>query len=153
MYTHLFVALDGSELAERVLPHVAALAQQFGSTVTLVRASRPPSTIVTAAAGDPLLGVVDPTPIVQDERHEALEYLVARAKQLGSRGLQIGYEQPEGPAGEVIVQRARELGADLIAMTTHGRGGLGRVIFGSVADEVLRHAPCPILLVRVSDRD
>jgi nucleotide-binding universal stress UspA family protein len=49
----------------------------------------------------------------------------------------------------VIVQRARELGVDLIAMTTSGRGGLERTLFGSVADKVLRTADCPILLVRV----
>ncbi|MBI3968672.1 MAG: universal stress protein [Chloroflexi bacterium] len=153
MYKNILVALDGSELAERALPHAEALAQQFGSTVTLVRASRPPSTIVTASAGDPMIGTVDPAPIVQDERQEAMEYLVTTAKQLGSRGLPIVYEQPEAPPGEVIVQRARELGADLIAMTTHGRGGLGRVIFGSVADQVLRHAPCPVLIVHAADRE
>ena len=49
------------------------------------------------------------------------------------------------------MRRAREFGAGLIAMTTHGRGGLGRLMFGSVADAVLRHAPCPVLLVGVRE--
>jgi nucleotide-binding universal stress UspA family protein len=51
----------------------------------------------------------------------------------------------------VIIRRARELDASVIAMTTHGSGRLARLIFGSTADAVLRHAPCPILLVRVGE--
>jgi nucleotide-binding universal stress UspA family protein len=53
----------------------------------------------------------------------------------------------------VIVERARELGISLILMTTHGRSGLGRLVFGSIADSVLRHAACPVLLVRITDAD
>src|SRR2546425_719971 len=60
---------------------------------------------------------------------------------------------PEGAAREVIVERASALGVGLILMTTHGRGGLGRLVFGSTADSVLRHAPCPVLLVRIQAAD
>ena len=65
--------------------------------------------------------------------------------------LTVNTEHPEGPAADEIVKRATELGVSLILMTTHGRSGLGRVVFGSTADSVLRHAPCPVLLVRVTD--
>jgi nucleotide-binding universal stress UspA family protein len=58
---------------------------------------------------------------------------------------------PEGDAAAVLHGRARALRADLIAMTTHGRGGLGRALFGSVVDDMLRHAPCAVLLVRVAE--
>jgi nucleotide-binding universal stress UspA family protein len=60
-------------------------------------------------------------------------------------------QQPEGTAAEMILEHARRMKTDLIALTTHGRSGLGRVVFGSVADEVLRKAPCPVLLVQVSE--
>jgi nucleotide-binding universal stress UspA family protein len=152
VYDRILVALDGSELAERVLPYVAALAERFGSAVLLVRATTPPGAIIagSAAGAAPVAGpVVDPTPIVEAERQAAVEYLGALARELRDRGLVVDYEVPEGAAGATVTRRAGQLGADLIAMTTHGRGGLGRLVFGSVADEVLRSAPCPVLLVRL----
>ena len=53
----------------------------------------------------------------------------------------------------MIVERAAALRTGLIVMTTHGRSGLGRMVFGRVADSALRHAPCPVLLVRISHAD
>jgi nucleotide-binding universal stress UspA family protein len=154
MYERILVPLDGSALAEQVLPHVEALAEQFRSTVFLLRALTPPGVIIagSVAGAQPLAaGVVDPTPIVEAERQEAATYLQAVAARLRQEGLAVEYERPEGPADEIIAERARSLGADLIAMTTHGRGGLPRLVFGSVADAVLRNAPCPTLLVRASE--
>ena len=69
-------------------------------------------------------------------------------------GVAVRAEPLEGSSVEdALIEHVRGTGADLIAMTTHGRGGLGRLIFGSVADAVLRRAPCPILLVRVREAD
>jgi nucleotide-binding universal stress UspA family protein len=73
------------------------------------------------------------------------------AQRLRSRGLAASPEQHEEPAADVIVRRARKLDASVIVMTIHGRGGLERLVFGSTADAVLRHAPCPVLLVRVGE--
>jgi nucleotide-binding universal stress UspA family protein len=95
--------------------------------------------------------VVDPTPIIEAERQEAAAYLAALAQGLRGRGRDVEHVQPEGLVAEVIVAHADHTGAGLIAMTTHGRGGLGRLVLGSVADEVLRSACCPVLLVRVWD--
>jgi nucleotide-binding universal stress UspA family protein len=160
MYTHILVALDGSERAERVLPHVEALAEKFGTTVTLLRATTSaealmPTPVPTAG---PLIGPapvipapVDPTAIVEAQQHAATNYLSALAERLRGQNVAVNYEQYDGPVAEVIVERARALGADLIAMTTHGRGGLERVVLGSIAEEVIRNAPCPVLLVRISE--
>jgi nucleotide-binding universal stress UspA family protein len=57
----------------------------------------------------------------------------------------------EGEAADAIVEQAAENGANLIIMSSHGRGGLGRLVFGSVADAVLRHSPVPVLLLRSSN--
>jgi nucleotide-binding universal stress UspA family protein len=152
MYARILVALDGSELAERILPHVEALAEKLGSAVTLLRAIPSPGIILAEAAPGavPVAGpVVDVTPLVEAERREAGAYLDAVAERLRARGVTVETEQSEGPAHEVIVARARELSAGLVAMTTHGRGGLSRLFFGSVAEAVLREAPCPVLLLRV----
>lgn len=155
MYEHLLVALDGSPAAEQVVPHARALAKAFGSKVTLLRATIAPQAVITqTTAGGPGLAdlgpALDPMPIVEADQNAASEYLADVAAGLRQEGLSVSVEQPQGAAEEVIVERARELGVGLILMTTHGRSGLGRMVFGSVADAVLRHARCPVLLVRIS---
>lgn len=155
MYERILVALDGSELSEQILPHVEALARAFKSTLILLRATTPPEVLISEfnaalAAGVP--AIVDSTPLVEDELREVQEYLDKVSSRLREADLAVQTEHPAGPAARAIVQRAQELGVELIAMTTHGRGGLGRLIFGSVADEVLKTATCPILLVRAHEQ-
>jgi nucleotide-binding universal stress UspA family protein len=153
-YRRMLVALDGSTVAERVLPHVEALAGQFGSTVLLLRAVTPPDRLVAATTEVSSGIAVNPEPLLeaeQAEREEAQTYLQRVGGRLEALGLSVTVETPEADAARSIVERAQEIGADLIAMTTHGRGGLGRLVFGSVADGVLRSAPCPVLLVRVHE--
>jgi nucleotide-binding universal stress UspA family protein len=156
MYEHLLVGLDGSPRAEGVLEHAQALATAFGSTITLLHTTISFETIIAEnAAGDSSLGnigqVIDPTPIVEAEQASATTYLDGVAARLRQLNLTVTTEHPEGNAADAIVDRAKELGASMILMTTHGRGGLGRAVFGSVTDSVIRHAPCPVLLVRVRE--
>ena len=158
MYEQILVALDGSELAEQVLPHVEALAEKFGSNLMLLRAITPLGTIIAATTPPPMVGApvitypaVDPMELFNAELAEATEYLQKIAERLGARGLKVNIATPEGPAAEAILEHARTQGTDLIAMTTHGRTGLGRLLLGSVADEVLRNASCPVLIIRVRD--
>jgi nucleotide-binding universal stress UspA family protein len=156
MYTHVLVPLDGSPAAEAALPHVQALAEKFQARVTIIRVTVAPETVIaetaSGAPGVPEAGpLIDPTPVVEAEQQEATSYLQRIGDRLRGSGLSVEVEAPEGPAPETIVERARALGVDLIAMSTHARGGLGRLVFGSTADAVLRHAPCPVLLIRVED--
>ncbi len=153
MYKRILVALDGSEFAERVLPHVEALAAKFGSLVVLLRATNPDRSLIVPAAGTMRAEgpVTDLIPIAEAERRAASMYLAGIAQQLTDRNLTVEYEVVQGDAAEAIVEAAGRLHADLIAMTTHGEGGFGRLIFGSVADAVLRKARCPVLLVRVHE--
>jgi nucleotide-binding universal stress UspA family protein len=158
MYEHLLVALDGSSAAERVLEHAEALAVAFHSDITLLRATVSAETLLaqTATTGSGLGDVapyVDPTPILDADRDAAVDYLNGVAARLRQHNLTVDTEHPEGPPAEEIVKRAAELGVSLILMTTHGRSGLGRVVFGSTADSVIRHAPCPVLLVHVTHAD
>ena len=156
MFEHLLVALDGSPAAERVLEHAEALAGAFRSTITLLRATISAEMFVAETAGGETVAgqvapAVDPTPVLDADRAAAMEYLNGVAERLRRQNLTVNAEHPSGPANEVIVERAAALGVSLILMTTHGRGGLGRMVFGSTADSVLRHAACPVLLVRVTD--
>ena len=158
MYQHLLVALDGSEAAEAVLDHAVSLATAFHAQVTLLRATVSAETLLAETSSPSSVGdvgpVVDPTPILDAERETIAEYLTAVADRLRSRGVAaVAIDEPEGSPAEVIVSRATELGVSLLLMTTRGRSGLGRMVFGSVADSVLRHAPCPVLLVRVPHPD
>ena len=107
MYDRILVALNGSELAERILPHVEALAEKFGSTVTLLQATTPPETLVAASTAEPgAAAAVDPTPTIEGERHDTTRYLEAVTDRLRRRGLAVESESPEGSAAVIIVQRA-----------------------------------------------
>jgi len=155
MYEHLLVALDGSPAAEGVLEHAEALAAAFGSTITLLRATISTEMVVTeSAVGDASIGEVaptmDPQPVVDADHSAAVDYLNAVAARLRQRNLNVTVETPQGAADARIVERASALDVRLILMTSHGRSGLGRMVFGSVSDAVLRHATCPVLLVRIS---
>jgi len=142
----ILVPVDGSELAERVFPYVHELAGRLGAAVILLRAVAPEEQIQVGT--DP---VADPTPLVESERHGAEGYLTDLANRLRALGLTVEEHCAEGPPAQAIVERALELSADVIVMSTHARHGLGRLLLGSVADEVLRHAPCPVFLIRASE--
>jgi nucleotide-binding universal stress UspA family protein len=115
------------------------------------------------AVGGPVLDPATVDTLVAEEKRAAEGYLASQAVALvgrlgvlpageGGRSVpSVQHEYAEGEPADVIADRARAIGADLIAMTTHGRGGLGRLVFGSVANAVLRDAPCPVLLVRVRE--
>jgi nucleotide-binding universal stress UspA family protein len=98
----------------------------------------------------PGIAMLDPQPLMEAEQSAAAEYLRDWSDRLSAKGYTVEYEHPAGHASAVIVERARQIGVDLIVMTTHGRSGLGRLIMGSVTEAVLRHTPCPVLVVRVS---
>jgi nucleotide-binding universal stress UspA family protein len=81
-----------------------------------------------------------------EDRGRAMEML--RALRAPSSAVTIEHRLLEGAAADVIAETAEEIGADLIVMGTHGRSGLSRLVMGSVAEEVLRRAPCPVLTIR-----
>ena len=118
----------------------------------LLHTVTPPERLL-AATMEPGTGMVaDAGPLLEAEEAEeqdALSYLQTVATRLEARGLRVTFEAPEADACNAIVDRAREHAIDLIAMATHDRGGLSRLVFGSVGESVLRHAPCPVLVVRV----
>jgi nucleotide-binding universal stress UspA family protein len=81
----------------------------------------------------------------------AEEYLPPIAAELRGRGIDADWEVRHGSPATTILAVAKSWGADLIAMSTHGRSGLGRLLFGSVAEHVLRHADVPVFLMRQTE--
>src|SRR4051794_29292267 len=106
MYERILVALDGSPLAEQVLPHAAALGEAFGATLILARATTPPEEILPIAPAGfaPAAGpVVDPLPIVEREVEGAVAYLQTVAERLHQQGLHVECEQRDGKPAEVLL--------------------------------------------------
>jgi nucleotide-binding universal stress UspA family protein len=138
----ILVPLDGSELAEAALPRVAALARASGARVTLLQVVGPPA---------PELRPSEVAGLPEDDEalaERARRYLAGAAARLSEQGVGVETEVAFGWPAERIGAAAAEGHADLIAMSTHARGGLDRLIVGSVADQVLRRAEVPVLLVR-----
>ena len=148
MFKHLLVPLDGSELAEVALPMATAVAEKFGSQITLVTAVHLPYYI-----GDGLDYAEVYSSLSDNVTDEARAYLQSKQKALRTAGFQVNFELLVGqPPAEAILIIAEEKAVDAIVMSTHGRGGVMRWVFGSVADKVLRNAVVPILLARVPHR-
>ena len=147
MYKRALVALDGSPVAETIIPFILDIAGPLDLEVVLLRVLQPvPPVVVEGAAYAP---VGDPVA----ERIDAQEYLAPVAIELRNKGVRVTTEVRSGDPAQEIVAAARDAGADLIAMSTHGRGGLGRLIFGSVAEAVLRAAKIPVFLMRTTEEE
>jgi nucleotide-binding universal stress UspA family protein len=161
VFDKILVALDGSPRAERVLPAVEQLAEKFSSKVILLRATMsaeemaalatPPAGFGWPAMGAPPSPLLNPLEIAKADLDEAAGYLETVADRFRALGLEVECETSDEKAADAILDCARRLEVNLITMTTHGRGGLGRIIFGTVAEHVLHHAPCPLLLVRIPE--
>ena len=127
MYKRIMVPLDGSELAQTALPHALELCRALGATLVLLH--------------------------VRDTRHGSSEasrrFLDFTRRQYANGGVDIETLMREGSVAEAILSAAQHQQIDVIAMATHGRSGIQRAVYGSVAEQVLRSSTTPVLLVRV----
>lgn len=150
MYKKILVPLDGSLRAEAILPHVEQLAQWSGASLVLMRVVEPTPIVVDPYDPQPAF------PFQDDLERQAVEvdtYLAGVAANLAEKGITAERKILRGPIVESILQVADDEQADLIAMASHGRGGLARVFYGSVAAGVLQRINRPILLIRSRDQD
>jgi nucleotide-binding universal stress UspA family protein len=146
MYTKIIVALDGSELAEAVLPYVRALARGLGLPVTLLQVIDPE--IISAFANPAQKRYFDD--VAAGMKVNSTDYL-RRLIPSFPKSVKVDASVEVGTAAEVIVSAGASHSGALIAMATHGRSGLQRWIIGSVADKVLHAASNHLLLVRPQD--
>ncbi len=144
MYNHkrVLVALDGSPACEAVLRFLLEIAGPLDMKLMLLHVLEPmPPQVLEVSAHV----VVDD---VEARSKEAEEYLAPVAAALRAQGVDTAWAIRRGRPADEILAAASEGGADLIAMATHGRTGLGRLLFGSVAGAVLRHARVPVVMIR-----
>lgn len=150
MYKKILVPLDGSARAEKILPHVEALAKEDNASVVLLQTIEPFSADFTPG----LNSMVTPQELeiywksLQAAEKEGDEYLKKKAAELGKKNIKAEIVVQRGDAVASIVNVAKEKKADLIAMASHGRTGLSRVFYGSVANGVLHKVDRPLLLIR-----
>lgn len=144
MYKKILVPLDGSRRAEAILPHVIELADHLASTVLLLNVVEP---IVTNVSPYPTMISFD-AEVFTRQTEWAKGYLADCAAELSDRGIHVETIVEHGPVVSSIVEVAKRHDADLIAIASHGRTGLARAFYGSVAAGLLNQADRPMLLIR-----
>lgn len=148
MFEKILVCLDGSILAEQILSLVEAQAKKFNSKVILLQVVPLTATqIIGAGATFSDAGI-----LAQQEQYnfdKATSYLENVCLMFKSKSIQVqAVVIKEALIGKAILSYAAENKVDLIAIATHGHGGFGRVVFGSVADYILRESGLPMLVIR-----
>ena len=148
MYQRILVPVDGTPTAAQGLREAIELARDQKAEILLLH-------VVDewrVAAGDIAAVNLDAgAKALREAGAELLKQAEARVREAGIRVQTVLLEELGVPVGECVVQRARQWPADLIVCGTHGRNGISRVLLGSSAEYILRHAPVPVLLVRAPD--
>jgi nucleotide-binding universal stress UspA family protein len=146
MYKHILVSTDGSDLARKGLEQGLALAKSLGARVTIVTVTERLPIYAGFDGGLTALAYSDYT---ASQRAGAEQVLGAAKEAAAGSGVVVEAVLIENalPA-EAIIATAKARGCDLIAMASHGRRGLGRLVLGSVTVEVLTHSDVPVLVVR-----
>jgi nucleotide-binding universal stress UspA family protein len=151
MFERILVCLDGSKLAEQILTYGTEEALHFNSQLTLLEVVTVSTMVAWAeeVAGAPSQtgGWVEET--IHKEAEEAKAYLEHVAEPLRMQGVNVECVVVQGSSiGDDIINYAQNNKIDLICIATHGHSGLGRVVFGSVAEHVLRESGLPILIIK-----
>jgi nucleotide-binding universal stress UspA family protein len=147
MYKKVLVPLDGSELAECVLPHLDIIASRGGvKTIAFLRVVKP-----FYPMGDTMgdtISAMDVVSINKDAVAAAEDYLKQLVVKVKYPGVKVGWEVVRGNEAESITEYVKKNEVDLVIIATHGRSGVSRWVMGSVADRVMRSACVPVLMVR-----
>jgi nucleotide-binding universal stress UspA family protein len=146
--TSVIVPLDGSELAESVLPAVTELAKKLGLEIVLFRAFNIPYGVYAGADGYYAMNFDQ---LIADIKDEATSYLEKKTEELKGKGFEkISSLVKEGLSADEIISIGRQTPDNLIAMCTHGRSGVKRWVLGSVTETVVRHCGDPVLVIRAA---
>ncbi len=143
MFEKILICLDGSSLAEQIIPYAIEIALRANSKIILLEVTIPPGAVV-----QPLIGYYYATPLekIQRDGKASGEYLQRVARRIRRKHIHVECITIPGDPGRTIVDYANNNDIDLISLSTHGHGGLGRIVFGSVTDFVLKNSDLPILV-------
>ena len=146
MYSKILVPLDGSKRAEKILPHVEELARLYDAEVVFLQVLECPP-IVSGFVVSPY-DEEQCRKEIQKREEDVESYLAVWQGKFYEKGIATRKLLGHGPIVEAILGTAESEGADLIALASHGRTGMSRVFYGSVAVGVLHRADRPLLLIR-----
>src|SRR5215216_215932 len=158
MFSRVIVPLDGSDVAEKALEYGSEIARRFEARLVLLQAyagQEQSTRMLAMLPAEPAGGAIDPRAIqmVEDTARlaekEARDYLDRTAQTYTASGLTVDTVLVDDTAADAIVNEANREAGGLVVMCTHGRGGLGRLVFGSTAQDVLHRVQSPLLLIRV----
>jgi nucleotide-binding universal stress UspA family protein len=147
IYEKIMVTLDGSAFAAQAMPHALALAGVHNAELILLRVVSPVTPLKDFAHDGSLLHSEEHQAHLLDEANQAMSAL---AQELTLQKYKVTPLAEVGLPAETIIDYAQAHNVSLIVMSTHGRTGLSRWVYGSVADKVLRAAPCPVFLIRAT---
>ena len=144
MYKSILTPLDGSKRAESILKHVEELARRFDAKVVFLQVIEPNTFIV----GSETAFYAQYKEEVEKRNKQAEVYLAGIKGEFREKGIESKVHVVNGPVVDAIIAAAESENADLIAIASHGRSGLSRVFYGSVAAGILNRADRPLLLIR-----
>jgi nucleotide-binding universal stress UspA family protein len=144
MYETILVPLDGSPRSELILSHIEALALEFGSRLILLRVIEPDQSLLSPQEAHASVNIE----LLRAKRTEIEGYLAGLRGEFREKGIDVQTMVELGPVVDTIIKVADQEKVDLIGMASHGRTGLERVFYGSVAAGVLQRVDRPLLLVR-----
>jgi nucleotide-binding universal stress UspA family protein/uncharacterized protein YrrD len=163
MFGRIIVPLDGTREAEEALGYATALAEKFDGSLTLMRAfagrEQAARTLALMQSQPPGGALVDPdtvqavTDAAVEEGIDARAYLDGKVHDLSARGLRVSGVLIEEATADAIVSEAHKHHDAVIVMATHARGGIERLVFGSIANDVVHDAHVPVLLVRIDEAE
>jgi nucleotide-binding universal stress UspA family protein len=142
----IILPLDGSHLAEKIFPQVIYLANRLRLEVVLIRTYTLPTSGYFLATGvsPPAIGELG-----ERIKGEVTDYLQAKVEELQAEGIEkVSFVAVEGKGPEEIIDLARKTANNMVAMSTHGRSGIGRWVLGSVTDRVVCYSGDPVLVIR-----
>jgi nucleotide-binding universal stress UspA family protein len=148
MYQKIMVPLDGSQVAECVISHIETIAGKSATRVELVTVIEP---LEIPTRGKIALSDDDIKQIDADGKKEAHKYLDQVSSRLKQAGVNAHAVLLTGKAADSLVRYANNNDVDLIIMATHGRSGISKIFWGSVAEKILRATAIPVLLIKTTN--
>ncbi len=147
-YKKILVPLDGSGWGARAVPHAVDLARANGAELILLHVFRPPASEYTDQ-----IALAGQEGQIQQMREAMKQYLIGVRSELRGEDIEVRCQVIEGMGvASLICDYIRDEGIDLVVMSTHGRGGIRRFLFGSVTHKVMEAAEVPVLLIH-PDKD
>lgn len=147
MLNHVLIPLDGSQLAEKALDVAKNVLKQQGkiTLVTVIQQMTPP--IFAYPSADALHEIAADSSDAENANSDIRAYIDRVAKNLQLNGYEVEVEVAGGDPADVILILAEKIHVDMIVMSTHGRSGIDRLLFGSVTNKVVNHSHCPVIVV------